>query len=168
MQKVIVRARPRPSVAAPAAPTTAAAPAVPQRRLRMASDRLDRLARDREVMLAQLQLISNSEAAIDAAQANIDAANAKLEELMRTHKMTTFDDGALIAEIKEVFSRQSRKVDPKVFRSKVTADDFWKCVSVDISKAEEVMGSRALNGIADVTPAKSTGYVLKVRQMKKK
>lgn len=166
MQKVIVRARPRPATttAAPQAATTQA----PQRRLRVASDRLDRLARDRSTMLEQLKLISDSEAAIDAAQANIDAAHAKIEQLMRDHKMSTFDNGAVIAEILETFSRQSRKVDPKIFRSKVNADEFWQCVSVDVSKAEEIMGKRALNGIADVTPAKSTGYVLKIRPMKKK
>lgn len=166
MQKVIVRARPRPATTTAA--TQAASTPVPQRKLRLASDRLDRLARDRATMLEQLKLISDAEAAIDAAQANIDAAHAKVEELMRAHKMSTFDNGALIAEILETFSRQSRKVDPKIFRSKVTADEFWQCVSVDVTKAEEVMGKRALNGIADVTPAKSTGYVLKIRPMKKK
>lgn len=165
MQKVIVRTRPRPTQAAQE-PTAVAQ--MPQRNLRRASNRLDRLAEAKQTLYDQLKLISDSNAAIDAAQANIDAAHAKIEELMREHKMSTFDNGALIAEIKETFSRQSRKVDPKIFRSKVTADVFWECVSIDISRAEQHMGSRALNGIADVTPAKSTGFVLKVREMKRK
>lgn len=168
MQKVVVRARPRPVAAVAAAPTATATTVAPQRRLRMASDRLDRLAADKQTMLEQLKLISDAHAAIESAQANIDTAHAKLEALMREHKMATFDNGALIAEIQEQFSRQKRTVDPKIFRSKVTADDFWKCVSVDITKAEQFMGARALNGIADVVPSKSTGHVLKIRELKRK
>lgn len=169
MQKVIVRARPRTAPApATAAPAAFGAAEMPVRQIRRASNRLDRLAEAKQVMLTQLKLISDAGDAIDAAQANIDAAHAKIEELMREHRLPNFDNGDLIAELKEQFTRQSRKVDPKIFRSKVTADVFWECVSVDIAKAEQHMGQRALNGIADVTPAKSTGFVLKVRPLKRK
>ena len=116
----------------------------------------------------QLKLISDSEEAIDRATLNINAATDKIDALMREFNFTLQTNGVKTAEIKEAFTRQSRTVSPQKFRNKVTAKDFWNCIEIKISAAEKLLGEKELNGISDVIPSKSLGFVLKVRDAQKK
>lgn len=161
MQKLVRRVR-----AAPIAPQ--ASQPTPTRRLRMTSDRLERLAEDRQVILDNLKLISDCDEAIDRAQESKDVALAKVEALMRQHKMSTMDNGRLLAEISEVFTRQSRTIDPKKFRAQVTANVFWECTEISLTKAKQHLGEKEMNAISDIVPSRSTGFVLKVRELPKK
>ena len=166
MQQLIRRTRPQTTTGAtPDATPTATAPA---RRLRVTSDRLQRLAEDRQAILEDLKLISDAEGAIDRAQQTIDASVARIEAKMRDHNLPVMDNGTLIAEIKETFTRQQRTLDPKKFRSKVTNAQFWDCIEVSVSKASAYLGDKELNSIADVVPAKSLGYSLKIKPLKAK
>lgn len=112
-------------------------------------------------------MISESDEAIDRAVEAKEAAIARIEERMRLHKLPVIDNGKLIAELTETFTRQSRTIDPKKFRSKVTNTQFWDSIDVSVSKAKAFLGEKELNGISDVVPAKSLGYSVKVREMKK-
>lgn len=156
--KLIRRVKPAPIVAVAQAPS----------KLRVTSDRLKRLAADKQAILEDLKSISEADEAIDRAQSAKEVCLARIEERMREHNMTVTDNGKLIAEIVEGFTRQSRTIDPKKFRNKVGAADFWACIDVSVTRASRVLAEKELNGISDVVPAKSLGYSLKVREMKKK
>lgn len=125
-------------------------------------------SKDRERILAALKSISEADAAIDRAQEAKDAALAQIEELMKLHKIPVIDDGRLLAEIAERYTRQSMTIDPKKFRNKVGAKDFWECIDVAVVKARRVLGEKELASISDVVPAKSTGFHLSVRELKRK
>ena len=164
--QILVR-RTRPTVAATTTEAVAAKTA-PARRLTPKSNRLDRLAQDREACLADLKLISESDEAIDRAIDAKEAAIARIEERMRLHKLPVIDNGKLIAELAESFTRQSRTIDPKKYRSKVTNAQFWESIDVSVAKAKGFLGEKELNGISEVVPAKSLGFSVKVREMKGK
>lgn len=157
-------------VSAASVPSTAS-PAVtaqiPQRRLRVTSNRLDQRASAKEQILASLKSISDCDAAIDRAVAEREAELAKIEALMKEHRLPPVENGVLIAELKEKFSRQQTSVDPKKFRNAVAADTFWSCIDVSVTRAKEHMGERELLGISDVKKAESKGVSLEVREVKK-
>lgn len=137
-------------------------------RLRHTSNRLEKLAEDRQTIMENLKLISDSDEAIDRAQIQKDAALAKIEELMKLHKINVQDNGEYIAELKETFTRQQRTIHPDKFRTKVTNKQFWASIEVSISKASELLGAKELDAISDVVPAQSQGVHLKVRELKTK
>lgn len=153
---------------APLAPRPALRSAPPQGRLRTTSAHVREYGVAREEILALLKLISDSNAAIDAAKANADAAHDKIDALMRLHKIDSIDDGHLSAQLRETFSRQGRALDPKRFRAQVTQDVFFECVSVSLAKAQEHMGEKALNAICDITPATSLGVSLSITEIRRK
>ncbi len=161
MQVLVRRVRAAPVVATK---TTVA----PSRRLRLTSDRLERLKEDREAIYEQLKSISECDEAIDRAMSLKEAALAKVEELMRENRIEVIDNGKLIAELAEGFTRQSRTIDPRKFRTKVTNDQFWGSIEVSVTKAKQFLGEKELNGISDVVPSQSTGFHLKVREFKTK
>ena len=165
MQQLIRRSRPTVKPATEAAPAQASAS--PIRKLRLTSDKVARMQADRQAILEDLKLISESEAAIDRAQQAIEVAMARIEERMREHRMTTIDNGDRIAEMVEGFSRQQRTIDPKKYRSKVTNDQFWGSIEVSVTKAKQFLGEKELNGISEVVSAKSLGFKLKVRELTK-
>jgi hypothetical protein len=147
--------------------TKPAPPAAPSR-LRMTSRHVSEYKNAVEEIRGQLKLISESNAQIDSAQENIDAANAKIDALMRRHRLEQVDNGTLIAEITEQFSKQQRTIDPKKFRANVGLETFYACVSVNISKAEEHLSKRAVNEISDIVPSRSLGSTLKIKELGKK
>lgn len=122
----------------------------------------------KETVLKNLKLISESFEAIDRAQAEIEAAREIIDATMRAHRLDVVENGKLLAEIVEKFTKQSRTVDPKKFRAKVHNDDFFKAISVTIAAAEQLLGEKELNEVCDVVRAKSLGHVLEIREIGKR
>jgi hypothetical protein len=122
----------------------------------------------KEEINQQLKLIANAEAAIDDAQEAIELAYLVIERKLRDSNLISHSNGVYLAEIVEQFTRQSRTVNPKKFRTQVTADVFWDSVSVDVGKALKHLSDKELTKIADVVPGKSTGHVLKVKKLEPK
>ena len=130
----------------------------------------DAVAQDRDLapikasILEDLKLIAKNNATIDAVTASTQQAHARIEALMKEHKMGAQTDGKLVAELVDQFTKESRYVDPQRFYNAVHEDDFWPCISVSITEAKKVMAEKELNKIAKITPAKFTGTVLKIKE----
>jgi hypothetical protein len=152
-----------PPTTQPHTPSTVRAP-----NLRVTSERAGRLAADRQAIMDDLKLISESDDAIDRAQAAKEAAIARIEERMRDHRLPTVDNGKLIAELSEHFTRQGITIDPRKFKAKVTNDQFWGSIKVSVTEARQLLGEKELLGISDVVPATSLGFSVKIRELKKK
>lgn len=133
-----------------------------------ATDNHQRLEKAKQAIEAQLKLISESYDAIDAHQAAADQASKVIEAQLRLVNLTEHDDGVYRAKIAEVWSRQSRKIDPKKFKACVASEVFWDSVNVNIGKAEEYLSAKELNTMSDVVPSKLTGRVLKIEKIKTK
>ena len=116
----------------------------------------------------QLKLIANAEHAIDEAQAAINAAHERVDQLMRSVNLSEHTNGVHVATIEEQFSRQQRTIDPQKFRNSVPNDVFWKSLSISIEKAKDHLSDKEFNRIATVIPGKSMGYTLKINRVKVK
>lgn len=142
----------------------------PARRLRVTSVNaaVFREARAQEARTkidAQLKLVSEAEAEIDAAQAKLSEAYRMIEAQMKLADLEVHSDGAYIAEIKEQWTNQTRDIDPKKFRNRVEAEVFWGSIAVSVTKAKHYLSERELNEISDVHPGKLVGKVLKVKKL---
>ena len=113
----------------------------------------------------QLKLIAKAEADIDDAQLRLTQAREEVERLLREANMDHHSDGVYIAEIVETFTRQSRTIDPKKLRVKAGDTAFWKCITVNIGKAEEFLSKKEMDDISDIVESKSTGFSLKVKKL---
>lgn len=115
----------------------------------------------------KLKLISQNNAIIDDAKMETDKLTAEIDELMRKHKLNGITDGKLVAELVEQFTRESRFIDPQRFHAACVREaDFWACIEVMVTKAKEVMGTKELDKISKITPSKSQGVVLKIKEYK--
>jgi hypothetical protein len=115
----------------------------------------------------QLKSISDAYAAIDQAQAAAETAMKIVEAQLRSVNLKSHSDGMYVAELAEVWTRQSTKIDPKKFRAHVEADVFWESIKVSIEKAKEYLSEKELVGISDIEPSKLTGVFLKVNKVKR-
>ena len=146
---------------------------VPVRRLRFttannAATRAAKAQVGREEIDELLKLIAEAEYTIDEAVARNDLAHKRIEQIMREHKLSEHSNGRHMATLLEQFSRQGRTIDPKKFRAKVASDDFWKAVSVSIGEAEKILTEKEMIAITDVVPAKSQGWVLKIKKVERR
>lgn len=121
----------------------------------------------REEIEEKLKLIAKENETIDAAVARRDAVFAEIEDLMRKHRLSVVEGEDDTATMVESFTRQTRTIDPKKFRAKVVADDFWACVSINLAQAERILGEREINDMSDIVPSRSLGYSLKIKERKK-
>lgn len=112
-----------------------------------------------------LQSVAKTEAALDAAMAELQNEHAKIEDLMRANNITAHSNGVYKLGIEEQHSRMSRTIDPKRFRAQVIDKDFWACVEVSVTKAKALMTDRELDAVAVTTPAKSTGFHFKIKKL---
>ena len=119
----------------------------------------------RELVDAQLKLISEAERQIDAAQEMLTTASREVERLLRSANLSSHCNGVHIAEIVEQFTRQSRTIDPKKFKNRVGDSVFWASIKVSMEAAESHLTEKEINSIADTIPSRSTGYVLKLKRV---
>lgn len=174
MQILRTRARPTPVVTqTKRVESEEEVSAVPARRLRTAhkntaAARARAASEAKPLIEEQMKLIANAEAEIDAAQERLQAAHEEVERLMRSANMSSHDNGVYVASIAEQFSRQQTYVDPKKFRAKVAAEDFWSCVSVEVGKAKGIMGVKEFMAIADIKESQSLGYKFSIKPSKAK
>lgn len=166
MKLVMVRRTATPA-ATKAAPPASAAPHT-LRRLRTATSRLQQQDEAATKIRELLKSIAESDAAIDRAVEAKESALAQIEALLRDSKLPLVDDGNLLAELVEKFSRQQRTIKPKKFRTKVTNDQFWDCIDISVVRAAKYLGQKELDAISDVVPSKSLGHQLVVREIKHK
>lgn len=146
---------------------------VPVRRLRFttannAATRAAKARVGREEIDQLLKLIAESEYQIDEAVARNELAYKRIEEILREHNLSEHSNGVHRAFLEQVFTRQTRTIDPKKFRAAVASDDFWKAVSVSISVAETMLTEKEMNAITDVVPAKANGYVFKCKKVERR
>lgn len=161
---MILRTRPTPVQKAAAEVVT------PIRRLRLTSHNT---AASRAALQAPLKLqideelksIAKAERAIDEATVKIDASYAKIDSLMRSINLHEHTNGVHVAEIVEQWTKQQRVIDPMKFKNAVPNKLFWKAVSVNIAKAGDYLTEKEINDIADITPGKKTGDVLKIKRL---
>lgn len=158
---------------APVAASPTIAVHQPQRRLRVTSVNaaVFREARAQEARTkidAQLKLVSEAEAAIDAAHTKLEEAYKMIEAQMKLADLQVHSNGGYIAEIKEQWTNQTRDIDPKKFRNRVAAEVFWGSISVSVTKAKNFLSERELNDISDVKPGQLVGHVLKVKKIEPK
>ena len=140
----------------------------PTRLLRFSSLKAQKTAEARRQAEKLLHLIAEKEQAIDEATDAISQAFAEIEALVREHKLGDVSAGTKTASIVEQMGRSSTHIDPKRFKAAVSDKDFWACVKVQVGEAEKVMSKKEFVQVADVTPAPSLGYVLKVFDKAKK
>jgi len=162
-------------VPASVTPVPASRPAVvnrPVRRIRVvqnnAATRAQLAQETRGKINEHLKLIANLDSQLDELMVRLNAEHAEVEALLRKAKIDKHSDGAYIASIEEVVSRQSRTVDPKRFKAAVADSDFWGCVSVSVTKAEKVLSERELNEISRIVPGQVTGYAFKLKRLESK
>lgn len=115
-----------------------------------------------------LKLIAEAEYAIDEAVARNNLAYAQIEAIMREHNIEEHSNGVHIALIEQVFSRQTRTIDPKKFKAAVASEDFWKAITVSITEASKILTEKELNTVSDVTPGKSQGFLFKCKRVERK
>lgn len=115
-----------------------------------------------------LQVVAESDRAIDEAVATNEVAYKAIEKLLRDNNLSSHSDGVYTAEIVEQFSRQSRTVDPKKFRAHVDSDMFWAAIKVNLGEAEKLLTEKELNSISDVVPSKSMGHCFKLKRSERK
>lgn len=132
-----------------------------------ASDMHTRTEKAKLQIEAQLKLISNAYTAIDQAQEQVDQAFKIVEAQLRLVNLTEHTDGVYRAALEEVWTRQSRTVDPKKFRAHVAADVFWDSIKVSLEKVKEHISEKELNNISDIVASKMTGRALKVSKVSK-
>ena len=117
---------------------------------------------------AQLKLISKAEAEIDQAQADMEKARRIIEAQLRLANLVSHSNGVYDAELVDTWTKQSRSIDAKKFRNKVSNDVFWGSIDVSISRAKEHLSEKELNEISDIVPSVKTGTILKVSLRRKK
>lgn len=123
--------------------------------------------RAQAVIDGQLKLISDAYDRIDAAHAEVVQAHKIIEAQLRLVNLEHHTDGVYYAELKEQWTRQTRDIDPKKYRTKVSNDAFWGSITVSVTKAGEFLTDREINEISDVVPGKMTGYALKVEKVER-
>lgn len=121
----------------------------------------------RSAVRGDLKSIAEIDAHIDMLVERRDAAIARIDEEMRAALLKTVAGSGLVAALNEKFTRQSRTIDPKKFRNKVTNEAFWGSISVSVQEAKKFLSERELDAVSDVVPAQSLGVVLTVSDAKK-
>lgn len=156
-------------------PVPAPRPAIvnrPARRIRVvrnnAATRAQQAQEARESINVHLKSIANLDSQLDDLMVQLNAQHAEVEAILRKAKIDKHSDGAYVASIEAVVSRQSRTVDPKRFKAAVADVDFWGCVSVSVTKAEKVLSERELNEISKIVPGQVTGYAFKLKRLESK
>lgn len=112
-----------------------------------------------------LKLISNNDAAIDAAVASNDQAYAAIKSALEVAQMDGYTNGRYQAEIKTPMGRESREIDVKKFQKAVSADDFYACVKIGVTEAKKVLSEKELDKISKITPAKTGDPILKIERI---
>ena len=130
-----------------------------------ASDNHARTEKAKLEIERQLKLISESFEAIDKAQEIADRATKIIEAQLKLVNLKRHDDGVYAAELKEVYSRQSRTIDPKKFRAHVDAEVFWASIKVSVEQAKGSLTEKELNAMSDVVPSKMTGIVISIAKV---
>lgn len=130
------------------------------------ADNFSRTAKAKQQIEVQLKLISKAYDAIDTAQEIVDTACKVLEAQLRLVNLKSHSDGVYVASLEEVWSRQSRVIDPKKFRAQVDAEVFWGAIKINIDQAKDHLSEKELARISDVTPGALTGIKLKVAKEK--
>lgn len=131
-----------------------------------ASDNFSRVGKAKEEIEKQLKLISNSYEEIDQAQANVEKAFKVVEALLRLVNLKEHSDGVYKAALEEVWTRQSRTIDPKKFKTRVANDVFWASIRVNLEQAKQHLSEKELMSISDTVPSKATGIQLKIAKIK--
>lgn len=155
---------------APQVQVTAPRPASTLRKtsVNTAADKAAIAEKARRVIDENLKSISLAERAIDDAQAQITQSTKIIEAQMKLAVLDYHSDGVKEALLREAFTRQGRKVDPKKFRNHVPDAVFWASIKVSLEAAGQHLTDKEINEIADITPSVSQGYQLKVQDVKKK
>ena len=130
-----------------------------------ASDKSRMVAKAKQAIEEQLKLISKSEETIDAATEQIKQAYKVVEAQLKLADLTCHSYEDHVAEIVEQWTNQSRNIDPKKFRNKVTAEVFWDSIEVSLTKAKAHLTEKEINEIADVVPSQFKGKVLKIKKL---
>lgn len=98
-----------------------------------------------------------------AASTKVATESAELLALMKAQHLTSFDAGAVHAEITRSAGKSSNYIDPVKFRAKVKDDkEFYSAISVSVTAARKVLPERALAAITTTTPGKPGPEVVKV------
>lgn len=157
----------RTQAAAPAAKQEATPRrAIMRRSVREATAREVDLVPVKQAILDDLKSIAKHHAVIDSSTAAIAESTARIEALMKEHKLPPQTDGKLLAELVDQYTKESRTIDPQRFYNSVHEDDFWPCISVSITEAKKVMAEKELDKIATKIPAKLTGTIVKIKEFK--
>lgn len=114
----------------------------------------------------QLKLISNAHRQIDDAQIISEQAHKVVEAQLRLANLTEHTDGVYKAALVEVWSRQSRTIDPKKFKAHVGDIAFWGSIKVSVEKASEHLTEKELAAVSDIQAGRMTGISLKVDKHK--
>jgi hypothetical protein len=155
---------------APQVQVTATRPASTLRKtsVNTAADKAAIAEKAKLVIETNLKSISLAERAIDDAQSQITQSTKIIEAQMKLAVLDYHTDGVKEALLKEAFTRQGRKLDPKKFKAHVPDAVFWAAIRVSLEVAGEHLTEKEINEIADVTPSVSQGYKLKVQDVKKR
>lgn len=155
----------------PPKPATQSATTAPVRRLALAGSASDMHAqrqRAKAEIDKHLKLISDAHRQIDDAQLVSDNSHRVIEAQLRLVNMTEHSDGVYKAAMVEVYSRQSRTIDPKKFKVHVADSVFWGSIKVSVENAKAHLTEKELAAISDVKAGKSTGVQLKVDKLEKR
>lgn len=109
-----------------------------------------------------LKLISDAHQQIDNAQVIVDNAHKVIEAQLRLVNLTSHSNGVYVAAMVEVYSRQSRTIDPKKFKAHVGDDVFWGSIKVSVESASAHLTDKELAAVSDIKAGRLTGVQLKI------
>lgn len=113
----------------------------------------------RERINERLARIAEIHRQIDALTEEQEELDARIEDDLRAHNLTSHSDGVFETGIEQKFSRQQTTINPKAFRNAVKDKDFWDSIEVGVGKAKEVLSAKEFAAVATTVPGKSLGHV---------
>lgn len=109
----------------------------------------------------KLNSLAKAEAEAARAVARYKELQEEMLKDMKAAGVASVVSGPNTAEIVRPSGRSSRTIDVKKFQRKVSAADFYACISVSVTEAKKVLSEKDLNSISTVTEGKPGEETLK-------
>lgn len=133
-----------------------------------AAQRASKRAEDEAKLVETLQSLANVFEQSAELEKQRAALEAQAETIMKEHKIGTWTEGMLKAEIKATYSNEKKEVDARaLFNSKhMPREHYFECVKVQVGELGKYLSENEIKNLAKITPRALTGHKLVVTPVK--